>query len=144
MHAIDNLIIREWLNGGLLPLNICLMLAIGHSLNCARREHGRGWTQMPGVASACAFWWIFCADGIRAGLVWLTLRTQNRGGSIAAIDALLTYGYILAAAIGVLASLRCIYLSTPRSVGHWGWILSALSTVAFVVTSHLMRSPHIF
>lgn len=138
MPGIDSLIIREWLNGGLLPLNISLVIAIGHSLNCARREHGAGWTQMPGVASACAFWWIFLADGIRAGLVWLTLRTQNRGGSVAAIDALLTYGYIIAAVIGVMASLRCIYLSTPRSIGHWGWLTAAYATAVFVVGSHLI------
>lgn len=141
MPAIDNLVIREWLNGGLLPLNISLVIAIGHSLNRTRIELGSGWQLHPGVASACAFWWIFLADGIRAGLVWITLRTQNRGGSVASIDGLLTHGYMIAATIGVLASLRCIYLATPRKVGHWGWIISALSTLAFVVTSQMLRSP---
>lgn len=140
MHIVifDNLIIHEWLNGGLLPLNLSLLLAIGHTLYLTRRIHGRGWTWVPGIPTACALWWIFFADGLRAGLVWLTLRQQNEGGSFITIDGTTTYFYILAAAIGVLASLRCIYLFTPKEIGHLGWIVSAISTVTFVVFSHLV------
>lgn len=133
-----NLIVREWLNGGLVPLNIFLLAAIGYSLLDAKWRYGREYSTHPGVAAASAFWWIFVADGMRAGLVWWTLRTQNRGGSIAPIDIALTYGYVIAAIVAMLAILRCIYLATPKSVGHWGWLVACLSTVVFVVISHLI------
>lgn len=142
--GIDNLIIREWLNGGLVPLNLALLIAIGFTLLDARQTSGRGWNKRPGVAQACAFWWIFFADGMRATLVWITLRTQNRGGSVDSINDILINGYIIAALIGVYAVLRFIFLSTPKSIGHWGWIISAISTAAFVVLSHIDRSPHLF
>lgn len=134
-------IAREWLNGGLLPLNISLCVVIGLFLWDIRRQNGRGWTKVEGVRTACALWWIFFGDGLRAGLAWLLLRVEV--GAMPPFDAhdfispeFVNVGFALAGIIGVVAALRCIKLFTPPSWGHSYWIASACWTVAWLTYIH--------
>ena len=132
---LQNLAIREQLNGGLLPLNLCLVGVIGMFLWHTWRRFGHDWTRIPGVRTACALFWIFAADAARAGFVWLILRMQNRGGTSELILHVANFGFVIAAFAGLIAILRCVYLFTPKAWGHWGWIGSAGVTAAFLALS---------
>ena len=81
------------------------------------------------------------ADGLRAGLVWLLLRVEV--GALPPFDMhhfvspdTINVGFAIAGAIGVCASLKCIYLFTPPKWGHWYWIASAGSTAAWLIFTH--------
>lgn len=132
-----NLLIREWLNGGLIPLNISILLIIAHSLWETRRKYGgSGWWDAPGAKSACALWWIFLADLIRATLAFVILHTQRLNGVHAIRQALYlndvsTLLYIGAAVIATLATFRLIYALSPARWGHNAWIATAIFTAVF-------------
>jgi hypothetical protein len=128
-----NLIAREWLNAGLIPLTACIIIIISFTLIDAYRAHGKGWTKVPGVKSACAFWWIFVADLIRACMAWAYLNAQNDGRELATLSSLATILYLVAAIIASLATFRLIHALSPTSWGHKGWVSAAILTVAFMV-----------
>ncbi len=130
---MTNLLIREWLNGGLIPLNVCIMFIISHSLWTSYCEFGRGWTQRPGIRSACALWWIFLADLIRSCMAWTLLRAQSQGHPIEYLGYTTTMLYIAAAGIATLATFRLIYTLSPSSWGHRAWIGAAVLTAAFMI-----------
>lgn len=142
LHIIQNSkIIREWLNGGLVPLNVSLVIVIGLFLFDTFRLHGRGWSKVEGVRTACTLWWIFLADGIRAGLAWSLLRIEVGGRPPFDAHRFLSpdninLGFIFAGIIAVCASLNCIRLFTPPKWGHWYWIASAVSTAAWLLFTH--------
>lgn len=137
----SNLIIREWVNGGLLPLNISLVLVIGLFLwESWRSPEVHSWADMQklsGVSTGCALMWIFSADALRAGAAWSILRELNDRGpppiahgvdtSMIAVNL----AFIVAGIIGLLASIRCIYLFTPPWLGHSYWIASLALTLTF-------------
>lgn len=136
---MNNLVIREWLNGGLIPLNICVLFMISRQLFLAWVKYGRGWTQQDGMKSACAFWWIFAADLIRASLAWWTLNIQRAGGELPYLGSIATLLYSLAAAIAILATLRLIYALSPVRWGHKGWIGAAIFCAAFLTALQLIN-----
>lgn len=141
-----NLLIREWVNGGLLPLNVSLVLVIGLFLWTSALE-ARAWRttnngyltwiniaetwerfqKTGGVQTGCSLFWIFLADAIRAASAWTFLKFG------AAYIDLVNAGFIVAGAMAIAAGLRCIYLFTPRRWGHWYWMLSVISTFLFLI-----------
>lgn len=145
----NNLIIREWVNGTLLPLNISLVLATGLFLwteFCQSIDPWIGrktWSTFQardGVATACALFWIFLADGLRAGAAWSVLNSTLpiAGLPPAAIDPMsmpfiqvVNIMFIVAGIVGVLAALRCIHLFTPPAWGHWYWLGAVALTALF-------------
>ncbi len=129
---MNNLLIREWLNGALIPLNFCVIVMITRTLYVARRDSGRGWTREPGIASACAFWWIFLADMMRSGMAWYVLNAQNNGLSMQHLSGTTTIVYIVAIGIMAVAIMRLIYTLGADHWRHKGWLAAALLTVAFV------------
>jgi hypothetical protein len=136
---VTNLLIREWLNGGLIPLNVCIIIVISYSLLASRRVSGPGWTKEPGVASACAFWWLFVADLIRAIMAWLLLHAEVTGRSPEYLGYAPTLLYMASAAIAMLATFRLIYTLSPASWGHKAWLAAAGLTVAFIAGLSLIN-----
>lgn len=130
---MNNLLIREWLNGGLISLNACVILIISHSLLLSWRANGKGWTKAPGVASACAFWWLFVADLIRACMAWSLLHAQSSGRPLQYLGFTTTMFYIAAGTIATLATFRLIYTLSPLSWGHRAWVAAAALTGIFMV-----------
>lgn len=130
---MTNLVVREWLNAALIPLNLCILVIISHSLLESYRTHGHGWTNAPGVKSACALWWIFLADFIRASMAWSFLNAQNNGNSVEFISYTSTIVYLTAALIAAPATFRLIYALSPVSWGHKGWAAAAILTLSFVI-----------
>lgn len=131
-----NLVIREWLNGALFPLSLALAFIIGVFLFDTWRIHGRGWTTLPGIRTSCAMWWLFSAESIRAGIVWILLRIQNDGQRVTdALDYAVNVGFMFGATALIVAFLRCIFLFTPPKWGHVYWVASVLVTVLFLVLS---------
>ncbi len=141
--AHSSKVAREWLNGGLLPINLSLVIVIGIFLWRSWRDHvGPGpWWKGWGVPTACALFWIFFADGLRAGLVWALLRVETGQRPPFEIrnyisPETINVGLSVAGIIGVLASLRCVYLFTPPRWGHWGWFSTMLLTAAWLAFIH--------
>lgn len=133
-----NLIIREWLNGALFPLSISLSVIISVFLFDTWRFHGKGWTTLPGIRVSCAMWWLFTAESIRAGLVWVLLRIQNDGQLVTdTLDVAVNIGFMFGATALIVAFLRCIFLFTPPRWGHVYWVLSVLITCGFLVLSDI-------
>lgn len=130
---MTNLVVREWLNAALIPLNVCILIIITHSLWESYKTHGKGWTNAPGVKSACALWWIFLADFIRASMAWSFLNAQNNGNPVEFISYAATIVYLTAALIAAPATFRLIYALSPASWGHKGWASAAILTAAFVI-----------
>jgi len=131
-----NMIIREWLNGSLIPLTVNLTLIIGLYLGQCfldARRSGLRLRDVPGVHTAAVLFWIFFAESVRAASTWVSLRAQNGGGALSdvvsgMIDMTLAFvGVILVASI-----LRCTYLFTPPRVRHAFWVYSLAVTVGFV------------
>jgi hypothetical protein len=129
---LTNLVIREWINGVLIPLNICIMIIIAHSLFDSYRRYGIGWAKQPGIGSACALWWIFGADLIRSCLAWSFLHGQNLGRPTSHYSYSTTLLYIFAGSIAAAATFRLIFTLSPSSWGHKGWIAAAILTAVFM------------
>jgi hypothetical protein len=51
------------------------------------------------------------------------------------------FAFIIAGVALVPALLRCTFIFTPPKWGHWIWVVSATSTIAFLLLSHLLP-PH--
>lgn len=132
---MTNLLAREWLNAGLIPLNACIIVIISYTLIQAYRNppEGMSWTSAPGIKSACAFWWVFFADFIRAGMAWAFLNAQNEGRELEALTALSAVIYLVAGIIAALATFRLVYALSPDSWGHRGWIAAAATTGVFAI-----------
>lgn len=138
-----NLIIREWLNGSLLPLSVALAFIIGVFLFNTWRAHGGGlswaWTEDGGVKSACAFFWLFVFESMRAGTVWVLLRIANDGQRVtAALDYVVNITFIVSAAGLIIAFFRCCFIFSPNSWGHRYWIGALFVTIGFLVLSEML------
>lgn len=128
-----NVFYREYVNGSLLILNISILMIITHQLNAARSAFGKGWSKEPGVASACAMWWIFLAEAIRSWLAWSTLHSQSLGivsdeywrASRASL-------WIIAGIIAAIGTARLIYTLSPPNWGHNAWITSMTAMGGFI------------
>lgn len=125
-----NLALREYVNGALLPLNFFVLFIISRQLLKKRASFGKGWSREPGIASACALWWIFVADFVRSGLAWSALHDQAIGHA----DSFLHVSYyraglwFFAGAIAAAGTFRLIYTLGPASWGHLGWISAMVLT----------------
>lgn len=137
----QNLIIREWLNGSLFPLTANLAFIIGVYI-WQTRQYGLAravnWRSLPGVQTACALFWVFGAESVRAGFVWIILRTTNDGYRMnAAFEAFANFALVVGASLLVFWTLRCTYIFTPPSIRRYYWIYSLALTTAFLLLSHL-------
>lgn len=133
-----NLIIREILNGALLPLSVSLAVILSVSLFETWRRHGPGWTSLPGIKVSCAMWWLFLCEAIRAGIVWVLLRIQNDNQVVpCALDFAVNIGFVFGASGLIVAFLRCIYLITPPRWGHTYWLLTVTIMASFLLLSHI-------
>ena len=142
----NNLIIREWLNGGLVPLNLSLVFVIclflWDSYAVLHKKMGLRWVDAPGVHTACALAWVFSADALRALSVWVAFRVDTilalpldiNATSLLIIAS--TIGVTVASVIGVAATLRCIFLFTPKGWGHWYWIGTVLVDATWLAWTH--------
>lgn len=132
-----NLIIREWLNGSLFPLSAFLTYVILTFINDTRIEVGKGWSRTEGIPTACALAWIFFCDTIRAGGVWVILRTQNDGHVLPMyMQWIINVAFTFSAAALIVTILRCTYLFSPPRWGHRYWVASAITTLLFLLISH--------
>lgn len=133
----SNLLIREWLNGSLFPLSAFLTWVILVFINDTRLEIGPGWSKTDGIPTACALSWIFFCETIRAGGVWIILRTQNDGYLVPLyVQWTINAAFIFSATAMVVTILRCTYLFSPPRWGHRYWVASAITTLAFLLLSH--------
>lgn len=125
-----NLLYREYVNGALLILNISIIIIISHQLYVSRSLHGHGWSKKPGVASACAMWWVFVAEAIRSWLAWSALHLQSSNNNYANWDQSHSRAWlwILAGILASAGTARLIYTLSPPKYGHRAWI-SAISVM---------------
>lgn len=134
--TVNNVFIREWLNGGLIPLNLSMLAIITYTV-WRQTKFSWGWTKYPGANSACALWWIFFADFLRSVLAWSLLRetpiTSNTPD--ASLPAVVIY--MCAGVIALLATLRCIWCLTPVKARHATWISALLFTILWIVAANL-------
>lgn len=138
-----NLFIREFLNGGTFPLSLFLAIVIGIHLWNTYREFGSGWSKQEGTQTACALFWVFFAESLRAGLVWWTLRSVNDGQRLPPdIELVFNIGLTFAGLALVIMLLRCSYLFTPPKWGNKVWIASVSITTLFLILSHLIGEMH--
>jgi hypothetical protein len=134
----NNLLIREWVNGQLLPLNISLVIATGLFLwqrlaaTIGDGVYVGGWRryhETPGVRTACVLFWLFLGEAIRAGAAWAALKF---GPSTAEVVAAL---FIVGGVMLLLACLRCAYIFTEDWAGHRYWIATvAVMAVFWILT----------
>jgi hypothetical protein len=138
-----NLLIREWLNGSLLPLTLNLSFVLAMYVSQiyfeTRHEHSSFW-KVPGVHTAFILFWVFLAESTRAGSMWFYLRMQNRGFSptVEATHAL-NIVLILVGVVLVASVLRCTYLFSPPMLRGVFWVYSLSLTVVFVLLSHMIH-----
>ena len=124
---------RELLNSGIIPLTFCMLTVIGHFLVFTAMKYGRGWQHKPGVHAACVLGWVFLAIGIRSGAAAVGLKLEGSGFRIDPLNMYFNVVYFVGALMVFAAFFRCLYLFTPKGVGHWGWIVSAFITALFMV-----------
>lgn len=138
----NNLVIREWLNGSLFPLSCNLALVLAVYVMQSYYEYDRSVTRMRSaneVRVACGLFWVFLADAIRAGWVFLILRFTNDVGTVPEwVRQWSNYSLIGAASVLCAAILWCTYLISPPRWKPWFWKFSLLTTVAFVIINHLV------
>jgi hypothetical protein len=141
--TVTNLVIREWLNGSLFPLSINLALIIAifiwdSYIDWLKKPTTKRWWNADGVPTACALFWIFLLDGVRAISVWAVIWNANNGATIPDwIRALTNYALTIASVGLILTMLRCAYLFTPPRWGHAFWIYSAVSTLLFLALGQI-------
>ena len=135
---MTNLLIREWLNGGLIPLNICMITIISITLFRAWRMGGKNWLRLRGIQTACALLWIFIADLIRSIVAWVILHQSQVNpydDLFTPMTHIATATYMCAAVIAVTATMRLIYTLSPRNWGHKSWVIALVFTVLFLVSA---------
>jgi hypothetical protein len=131
-------LIREWVNGQLLPLNLSLVVATGLFLwqkltaTIGDGIYVGGWRryqETPGVRTACVLFWVFLGEAIRAGAAWSALKF---GASTAEVVSVL---FMLGGVVLLLACLRCAFIFTEEWAGHRYWIATvALMAVFWILT----------
>lgn len=135
-----NLVIREWLNGALFPLNVALTFAIGVYLGQSfleARNQCVSFRYMSGVQTACSLWWVFLCEAIRSGAVYASLNAGNRDVELPPqAQEFASVSLAVAALILCITLLRCIYLFTPRSWAGYFTFASVLVTCAFLIFTH--------
>jgi hypothetical protein len=141
VHATENTIIREWLNGALFPLSINLTVIIAVYLWQSfqyGRTHGFRWTQLSGVKTACALFWVFFAESVRAGFVWLSLRMTNRSGFTLTQPLIdIANGFLVVSALVLTAALlRCTYIFTPPNARRVYWAYSLACAAVFLLLAY--------
>lgn len=134
----DNLIIREWLNGSLLPLSANLaFIILVFLIDSFRYREDKSWWSIDGVPTGCALFWIFMCESMRAGCVWHILRTTNDGRVVPTwLREISNISFVIAAGILAAAILRCIYLFSPPGWQSWFWKFAAVTTIVFLLLSH--------
>jgi hypothetical protein len=134
-----NLLAREFLNGALFPICCFLSWIVGLYLWDTYRAYGQGWNNQPGVRTACAIWWVFTAEAVRAGTVWFLLREQNDLVELSERVRHISGWLILIGGLVLVATLlRCTFLFTPPKWGHRIWIIASLTTIIFLTISHIL------
>lgn len=134
--SVNNIFIREWLNGCLIPLNLSMMAIITYTV--WRQTHfSWGWNKYPGANSACALWWVFFADTLRSIMAWAILRQSQLSGNVIVMDTyrtspIATLIYISAGIIATAATLRCIWCLTPKDGRRYTWVTALAFTLGFV------------
>lgn len=138
MSGSMNIIIREWLNGALIPINLCIIFITVYTVWNAT-HFKRGWARRPGASSACALMWVFIADLMRATAAWIILhytqvsKVEFTGYMAPSITAV----YMISGVIALSATMRLIYVLSPLSWGHRGWIAALLATIIFLAAVSL-------
>jgi hypothetical protein len=131
---IISFLARECLNGIIFPLGMCFLYWTFWHLTQARLSYGPAkWLRAPGVAMACVLAWIFFADTLESGSMFIFLRAFNAHQTVSMLKFNLVL--IVSGCAMVFGMLRGIYLFSRREMGHKGWIFSALFAVAFVAAS---------
>jgi hypothetical protein len=102
------------------------------------------WSHMPGVPMACALLWVFGAETYRTGAIWHIYHfssdhTQSAVGSFAEVTFWPTLGYLVAGIILIFALIRCTFLFAPPTWRKHVWVCSLLTSLGFVLLSHLSR-----
>lgn len=140
--TFTNLVLREWLNGSLFPLSANLAFIIGvflwdSWLYSIAHPDGSRWWKMDGVPTACALFWIFSLESLRAGSVWIILRITNDGHEVPHWVREFTNVLLVVGGAGLaIMILRCTYLFTPPRWGNRFWLYSLATTLAFLLLSH--------
>lgn len=138
-----HLLIREWLNGSLLPLTLNLTLVLFmymlQNFYEARRDRV-SFFKIPGIQTVCVLFWVFLAESIRAGSVWYYLRMQNHGfNPTMEITAILNLVLVIVGIVLISSVLRCTYIFSPPQIRGAFWVYSLSITIVFMLLSHLMR-----
>lgn len=129
---MTNLFVREWLNGGLIPLLLCVEFVIGYSIYNAYKSHGRDFLKLSGVSSAIALFFFFLGELARTVLAWIILHEVNTGERHTFhMEPLRNWFYVGACMILLVSTLRLVYTLGPK--GHSGWIAALVFTVVFIV-----------
>lgn len=133
-------IIRENVNGAIVPLSAILGIIIGIHMWRAVREYGwLGWRNVEGMGTACILFWVFIAEAIRSLGAWSVLRTGSLGMSTKHVIQWTTLAYLIAGIVVAATFLRCTYFFTPPAWRHKVWIASAIITALFLITSALLK-----
>lgn len=136
---IETLQLREWLNEILVPLTFCLLVITAHSLWAVRIAYGpKKWRDVVGVGSACALWWLFFTEMIRAFNAWMGIGQELQGGYHVVASKVSMAVYLAISVVAVVATFRLVYALSPPAWGHRAWLAALAFVALFVVAAELL------
>lgn len=111
----SSLFIREWGNSIIYPMAFWLAGVTAYYIMQTYRQYPLTWRTEKGVAFACAFLWIFLAEGVRGVVSWAALDATRDGAKLPAfVEELSSMLYMVSAMALVAIFVRCIWLLAPK------------------------------
>lgn len=134
---LNDLVVREIMNGMLFLLGACLCVAMGMRL--LRRMKEDGWYDDEGTQATIALFVFLVGDGIRSAWIWALLSCQNEFGRSGCISITNSYLILISAsAFAIVGATCCIRVFTPAGWRPWTWVGAGICSVVIPLTLYLI------
>lgn len=134
---MNDLIVREIMNGMLFMLGLFLTVAMGVRLVQKLREPN--WRADPAMQAIVALFVFLIGDAcLRSGWIWVMLSCQNEYGRAACNGIAESYEVLLVASVlAIVGATCCIRVFSPPSWCPWTWLAAGALAIAIPIGVHL-------
>lgn len=135
---MNDLIVREIMNGMLFMLGLFLVGAMGFRL-LQRVKHDNDWYHDETTQAIIALFFFLIGENIRSGWIWALLICQNEYGRSACLKIASSYELLLvASAFAIVGAVCCIRVFSPPAFNPWTWLAAGALALLVPLGVHIL------